>query len=236
MNILKKIISAVRGSARELGESIVDANGTRIYGQEVDDAKRHLEQAKRDLTLVMAKEMQAGREIERLQREIEKYESNGVAALNKGDESLAVAVSEKIAELEMELETQRNAKRDYADHVARLKELIKQADKTIRDHERELSMVKTTESVQKATQSISQSIGGGGSKLLSAKESLERIKKRQTDTADRMKAGELLEAEFGDQQLHKRLDAAGIGENANRTGNVLARLKAQQAAESSTPE
>lgn len=229
MNIFQKIMTALRGSVREIGESVVDANGTRIYSQEVEDARQHLVQAKQDLTLVMAKEMQADREIERLQKAINSYESNGVDALNQGREDLAVAVSEKIAELEVELDGQRQAKQQFAEHVLRLKSMIKQADKTIRDHERELTIVQTTESVQKATQSISQSVTGGSSKLLSAKESLERIKKRQQETADRMKAGEMLDEEMGDRHLEKQLQAAGIGENSDRKKDILSRLRAEQA-------
>ena len=60
MSILKKIMTAIRGGAREVGELVVDANGTRIFEQEIKDAKTHLDRAKRDLTDVMAKQMQAG--------------------------------------------------------------------------------------------------------------------------------------------------------------------------------
>ena len=38
MSVLKKIMTAVRGGAREVGELIVDANGTRIFEQEIKDA------------------------------------------------------------------------------------------------------------------------------------------------------------------------------------------------------
>ena len=69
MNVFNKILTALRGSVREIGESMVDANATRIYEQELVEAKQHLAQAKQDLTLVMAKQMQAEREIGRLQAE-----------------------------------------------------------------------------------------------------------------------------------------------------------------------
>ena len=35
MSILKKIATAFRGGAREIGELVVDANGTRIFEQEI---------------------------------------------------------------------------------------------------------------------------------------------------------------------------------------------------------
>ena len=36
MSILKKLFTAVRGGAREAGEAIVDANGIRIFEQEIE--------------------------------------------------------------------------------------------------------------------------------------------------------------------------------------------------------
>ena len=46
MSVLKKIITAVRGGAREVGEFVVDANGTRIFEQEIKDAETHLRKSK----------------------------------------------------------------------------------------------------------------------------------------------------------------------------------------------
>ena len=41
MSVLKKIMTAVRGGAREVGEFVVDANGTRIFDAvSVNDVNR----------------------------------------------------------------------------------------------------------------------------------------------------------------------------------------------------
>ena len=42
MSIFKKIITAVRGGAREAGEAVVDANATRIFEQEIRDSEKHI--------------------------------------------------------------------------------------------------------------------------------------------------------------------------------------------------
>ena len=44
MSVIKKLITLLRGSARELGQSMVDANATRIYEQEITDAKASIGQ------------------------------------------------------------------------------------------------------------------------------------------------------------------------------------------------
>ncbi len=75
MGILNKILTAFRGGANEVGQSIVDANSTRIFEQEIRDAEKHLTKAKRELTDVMAKEMQASREIDRIKRAVAEHEA-----------------------------------------------------------------------------------------------------------------------------------------------------------------
>ena len=225
MGLLNKLLTAVRGGAREVGEGIVDANAIRIYQQEIEDAKKNLSKAKRDLTEVMAKEMQATREMQRLREEVIKYEAHAISALNKGDEGLAEEVAQKIAELEQELATQETAKTQFSSHSERLKGMMKKTEATIREHERELAMVRTTESVQKATKSITDNYGAGASKLLDAKSSLERIKQRQRSLDDRMDAADSLEAKSGTGSLDAKLKAAGIGDKSSAGSEVMARLR-----------
>jgi phage shock protein A len=59
MSVIKKLVTLLRGSARELGQSVVDSNATRIYEQEIIDAKNSITEAKTELTGVMAKQMRA---------------------------------------------------------------------------------------------------------------------------------------------------------------------------------
>jgi phage shock protein A len=229
MSVIGKIATLIKGSTRELGESIIDANGVRIYEQEIRDARDAIARAKTDLTGVMAKEMQSAREIERARTEIVRLENLALEALEKEKESLAEEVAAKVAEQEVELERQTQLHAEYAVQANRLKELIKTSETRIREHEREVQMAKTTESVYKATQTISESIGSSGSKLMSAKESLERIKKRHEDLADRMNAAEALDKEFGTKALEAKLAEAGIGEDGQRKAKVMARLRLRAA-------
>ncbi|TVK99657.1 phage shock protein A [Shewanella algae] len=228
MGILNKILTAFRGGANEVGQSIVDANSTRIFEQEIRDAEKHLTKAKRELTDVMAKEMQASREIDRIKRAVAEHEGYATQALEKDNETLALEVAEKIAQLEMELAEQQTANDSFSAHAARLKDLVKKTERQLADYQRQLSMVKTTESVQKATASITDSFASSNSKLLNAKDSLERIKARQQQFDDRLKAAENLEAENSDQSLKAKLAEAGIGEQKSNASDVLERLKAKK--------
>jgi len=221
-------MTAIRGGASEAGEAIIDANATRIFEQEIRDAENHLTKAKRDLTGVMAEQMAAQRDVDRLEREITEHEGYVSQALEKGDETLALAVAEKIANLESELASQQHALGSFTGSADRLKELVKKSERQVAEHKRQLSMVKTTESVQKATSAITDNFSSSNSKLLSAKDSLERIKAKQQKFDDKMKAAEVLESEDSDTSLAAQLKAAGIGAQDNSANSVLDRIKAKQ--------
>ncbi|WP_354622982.1 PspA/IM30 family protein [Psychromonas sp. MME2] len=227
MSIFKKIITAVRGGAREAGEAIIDANSTRIFEQEIRDSEKHITIAKRDLTEVMAKQMQAARELTQLEASVKEHEGYAVQALNKGNEALAIEVAEKIAELENRVAEQHQANESYLKNADRLKELIRKSERQLADYKRQLSMVKTTESVQKATSAITDNFTASNSKLLSAKDSLERIKEKQALYDDKLKAAEQLASENTDTSLQNKLKEAGIGAQQSNAQSILNRLKAK---------
>jgi len=230
MSLLKKIFTAVRGGAREAGEAIVDANSIRILEQEIKDAEGHIAKAKQDLTSVMAKEMQANREIESLKKQIGEYEGYTMDALNKGDEALATEIAEKIASIEPELAMQEETKISFSAHADRLRDLVKKTERQLGEYKRQLTMVKTTDSVQKATSAISDNFTNSNSKMMSATESLERIKKKQRDFDDKLKAAEILDSENADTSLDAKMKQAGIGPKTSSANSVLDRIKAKKGA------
>ncbi|MEM7617225.1 MAG: PspA/IM30 family protein [Pseudomonadota bacterium] len=228
MSMFNKIFTAIRGGAREAGQAIIDKNGIRIFEQEIEDAKNQLAKAKRDLTAVMAQEMKAAREVERLTKDIDKYETYATQALEKGDENLALEIAEKIGEIQGELEIQQKSQSSFAAHTDRLKAMIKKTSKTLADMNRQLVMVKTTNNVQQATTAITNNYASGSSKLLTAKESLDRIKQKQQDLDDRLAAGETLNAEFNGDDLEAKMQEAGIGDTNDKAQDILAKLKAKK--------
>jgi phage shock protein A len=83
MAVFSKILTLLRGDIRSIGQSIVDNNAACIYEQEIVEAKAHVASARQDLTGVMAKEMQATREIERLRGEMLRHARNLTPARRK---------------------------------------------------------------------------------------------------------------------------------------------------------
>ena len=229
MSLITKILTALRGGAREVGESIVDKNSIRIFEQEIKDAQGQIDKAKRDLTEVMAKEMQAARKVDTITKDVTKHEEYVAKALTANDETLALEIAEKIAVLQSELEIQQKAQSSFENHTIRLKGMIKKTSKALADMERQLLMVKTTDSVQKATSAITDNYASGSSKLLNAKDSLDKIKAKQADLEDRMKAGEILQEDFEDgNDLDAKMKAAGIIQGDSKAQDILAKLKAKK--------
>lgn len=229
MSILSKIFTAVRGGAREAGEAIVDANAVRIFEQEIVDAKDHIKKAKDSLTTVMAEKMQSARKLDAIKNDVAENEGYATKALEKGEEALALEVAEKIAKLEANLAEEQQVHDNCAKHIEKLKEQIRSAERQISENERQLNMIKTTESVHKATSAISDSFASSGSKLVNAKESLERIKKRQQMREDKLVAAQELNTDNFETSLQDKLKEAGIKDDGSSSANaVLERLKAKK--------
>ncbi|NQZ05651.1 MAG: PspA/IM30 family protein [Algicola sp.] len=228
MSILSKIFTALKGGAREAGEAIVDANGIRIFEQEIADAQNALTNAKKNLTEVMAKEMQTKRKVTALNDSISEHETFAGQALEKGDEAMAMEIAEKIAEFENDKVELDEVLATYSTSVTALKSQVKEAEKTIKENQRQLSMVKTTESVQKATMAVNSTLASNNSSMGSAKASLERIKQRQADRNDQLAAAKTLDNEENGTDLKDRMAAAGIGDTKSKGSDILARLKAKK--------
>jgi len=229
MGMFSKMFTALRGAVNEAGEAVVDTQSMRILDQEVRDAKEHLDDAKGNLTKVIAQQIGIDRSVKGLKKSLAEYEGYAMQALEKGDESLAIEITDKIAEVENELEAQQSVLDGYNSSVSSLKQTIRNTENNIRSMEREINVVKTTMKVNQANEAASARFSGSNSSLRTATSSLERIKKKQQEKSDRMKAAMQMQQEEAGDGLKDKLRTAGII-TANASGNsVLERLKAKQA-------
>jgi len=226
MSILRNILTAVRGGASEAGEAVVDANALRILGQEIRDAENAIGKAKQSLTNLKATEIKLKREINSLQQDISDYESRAMQALEANNETLAIEVAERIAELETDAEDKTTEHRDLSSQVNKINSMIRQREKTIQKNKRELEKIKTVEQLQKATSTMSTNFAATNASEHRVSKALERVKKKQTRWEDRMEAGEWMSGEEQSDELDAKLKAAGIGgASASSGASVLERLK-----------
>jgi len=204
---------------------VVDTQAIRILEQELRDSKKALGDAKTGLTSIMAEKMGVDRKVKDLNSKIKEHEGYAIQAMEKGDEVLALDVANKIAEFEQELTIQQGVLDGYESKVTNLKKIIRQTERNIQAMDREVSVVKTTEKVQKANELAAAKFSGSNSSLTSATDSLERIKARQQQREDQASAAMELESEESGDDLQARLKSAGIVDSGSSGSSVLERLK-----------
>nr|VFK43180.1 MAG: Phage shock protein A [Candidatus Kentron sp. TC]VFK49124.1 MAG: phage shock protein A (PspA) family protein [Candidatus Kentron sp. TC] len=229
MSIWKKLFTAARGAATEAGEAIVDNQALRILDQEMRDARTQLKNAKENLTAIMAEEMGVQRTVKDLRSKIEEHEGFATQALEQGNEALALEIADKIAEFSNELEAQEQLAQGYTGNITQLKRTIADTERNIKMMQREISVVKSTEAVQKANTAIASKFSGADSSMLRATESLERIKAKQQKRSDQMTAAVDLQKDASGDDLQAKLKAAGIVNGGASANAVLERIKAKKA-------
>ncbi|EHA14214.1 PspA/IM30 family protein [Halomonas sp. HAL1] len=226
--MLSKIMTALRGKANETGQTVVDSQALRILDQEIRDSENHLSQSKTELTRLMGQRQLNSNKADTLESKIAELEKSAEAALDKGEEALAVEVAERMVALQDDLEAERAIVSEYDASIEKLRGAIRGTDNQLRQLKQQVSVVKATESAQKAQSAVASRHSGQNSAMSSAMESLERIKERQQLNSAQMHAADEMAAEESGSSLEARLKAAGVGGQERKADDVLARLKAKK--------
>ena len=228
MNIWSKLVTALRGGVNEAGEAIIDTQALRILEQEIRDATTELQQSKDSLASIMARQKVSEEKCNQVKSQIAENEGYAVKALEQGNEALATEVAEKIATLENRLVNEQASHDSYASSATELKAAIEKAEQDLSQLKHEVDRVKATESVQKAQAAVAAKHSGTNAKLITATESLERIKEKQALKAAQMKVASELSRDTTDASLDQKLRDAGITPGGNSAESVLERLKNKQ--------
>jgi phage shock protein A len=226
--MLAKLSALFRGTAREAGQAVVDANALKILDQEIRDADTAQGKARDDLAGLVARRRMAENELKSFGDQIAKYESSVRAAMSQGKTDLAREVAGRIAELETEIGTRGPMIEGMKEAEARLRTAISTTDQKIETLRREIDIVKVNDSVQKAQTSVALQSQGAHSRIGSAADSLQRIKQRQAVQEERLRVGQELEDKRSGADLDAKLREAGILPGHASADDVLARLTAQE--------
>ena len=228
MSIWAKVATAVRGGVSEAGEAIVDNQALRILDQEIRDADNGLNKSKEALTGIIAKRKLADKKVESLKSSLTEYEGYAMQALDKGDETLATEIAEKIAGFETELLAENGLATSFAGSESQLRKAVSQTEANLKRLKQQVDTVKATEKVQKAQAAVAARHSGAGSSMRNAIDSLERLKTKQAERAARFEAASELAGSTEEVSLDDKLKAAGIVGGGASGGDVLARLKAKR--------
>ena len=228
MSIWAKVATAVRGGVSEAGEAIVDNQALRILDQEIRDADINLSKSKEALTGIIAKRKLADKKIESLKSSLTEYEGYAMQALDKGDDTLATEISEKLAGIETELSAEESVGSTFAQSEGQLRKAVTQTESNLKRLKQQVDTVKATEKVQRAQAAVAARHSGAGSSMRSAVDSLERLKTKQAERAAQFEAASELAESTEEQSLDDKLKSAGIIGGGASGGDVLARLKAKR--------
>lgn len=223
-----KVLTAIKGVVSETGETIADNQAIRIMDQELREAANEINGAKTELTGIMAKRKSNQRRVDDLGKKIAEHEGYAGAALEKGDEDLTRDICERIGGFEEQLETEKSLLQSFLKSEQALKSNLKKAEGRLKHLKQQQDVLKATEAVQSAQSAVASRFSGSSSKMGNAMNSLERIKKRQQDRADRFTSAEELAAETNGDDLDRRMKEAGIGGSSSKTEDIMARLKAKK--------
>ncbi len=226
MSIFSKLITLFRGASYEAGAAVVDANALRILDQEIRDADNSLGRARDDLATLVAKRRMLEKDLQGLADQVSRYEGSARAALEKGDEALALEVAQRISELETDIGTKTPQLADMRAAEERMHQTIAQTQQRVENLRREIDVVKVNDSVQRAQAAVASRGGSATAALGSAADSLKRIKERQAIADEKFKAAGELEDRRTGADLDAKLKAAGILPGHSSANDVLARLKA----------
>jgi phage shock protein A len=228
MNILAKMLTALKGGVNEVGEAVIDGQALRILDQELREASDELHQSKDALANIIARQKLAEEKCAQLHKHIAENESYARRALEKGEEALALEVAQKIADLENQVQTETDQGKAFEASANDLRSAIKQAEQNLRRLKQQVDTIKATDSVQRAQAAVAEKYSGTNSKMRTAMDSLERIKEKQALKSATMKAAAEVASETDNNSLHDKLRKAGIVSDEHNAQEVLDRLKNQK--------
>lgn len=225
MNMWQKMLTALRGGVNEAGEKIVDAQAIRILDQEIRDVAEALRRSKEVQAEMMAKKKLADERTKEARASITEHEGYARQALEKGDESLALEVAQKIADLEELLEEHGKAASLYGQKVDEVKIAVKHGERDLKMLKQQADAVRANEIVLRAKTAVAERHNGTQNSIQSAIDSVNRIKERQAEKSARIDAASEMAREDREESLSAKLEKAGITKAGHSAQDVLARLK-----------
>ena len=225
--MFKQILTLMRGRAHEAEEAFGDCHALPILAQQIRDAARGVEAARRAVAVAIAQNRLETENAERLAARINDLESRTIAALEKGRDDLATEAAGSIARLETELQNARQVQAEFSGGIDRLRQAVRQS-------EMRLSALRRGERLAMArdrTRRLSHDAPGENT-LADAEATLARLEQRQREAELTAEALTTLETGPDPAALAEKLAAAGCGRPlVTSADEVLQRLRARMNAQ-----
>jgi phage shock protein A len=224
-----RLKTLMRGQARVSMEQIVNANEMLLLDQQLYETEQSLRDARRQLARLMAEQKLNRRRSDELAGQIRYYENGARQALAASEETLALDIGKRLADLEQQqarLEQQGIA---LNQQEAEYQRFIQQAADQLKTLRHEQSLARSQEALFGQSRSREAQGRGLAERLSDSKQTLQHIQQRQEECRLLWHSEIHCDWQTGDSKmdsLDKRMADAGIGDSqTERARVILARLQ-----------
>jgi phage shock protein A len=226
-DMIKTLITLLRGGAAVTEQRIIDRNALIILDQQMRDGTQTLHQAKRSLAISIAQHKQEIERIAKVNLQILDLENRVKLALEAKHDDLALEGATAIAELEAERNASHAAQSLFDKEIARLRNYVNQAETRLMALDRGRRVAKATQAVSILRQGRIDASSPFQASLSDAEATLKRFSERAAKTQNAEDEFDLLD-NHSHMSVAEKLSSAGFGTRLKTTAeDVLNRLKSQ---------
>ena len=225
MNVITQLFTIVRGGARQTAEAVVDARSLQLLEQQIRECEDVIQKSKRDLTRVVAERIAVERRVAAAGETIAEKEALARRAMADGEDALAHDVATTVGGHCRQRDLDRDGLEKLQAHERELGAMLRDAVSQIRDHRREMALLRATDHAQRAAVRLDTRGRRLDVRLDDIAGTTERIRHSQQALADRIEATRAVSEAVEGDPLDRQLREAGLVRDAYSAEAVLGRLK-----------
>lgn len=144
-----------RGRDKESASELLDVDPSPLLKREVALIEEYVNEARGELALMEQKQAEQHAAIESMQNELGDYELYAGQALEKGEEDLALEISEKINQLDDMISSHQGELGQLGRDIEQLRLELQKKETQFTEFKRQLSIKRSVQSVQKGVTAVS---------------------------------------------------------------------------------
>jgi phage shock protein A len=207
MSVWRKLVTAIKGSANEAAEAVVDANLMKILDQEMREAKDAIGKARDEKARMTANKIMKEKSVAEMMTEIERRTEAARTAKQQGDEALAVEIIESVLKLRDKVEADQALADQYKKTEEGMDNALRQSQSRIETLQRKIEAAKANEALLEAQKVTSVNASSSNARLSNAMASLERLEQRQAHQQAVLSAAEEEALQISGETLEDRIKA-----------------------------
>jgi phage shock protein A len=207
MSVWRKLVTAIKGSANEAAEAVVDANLMKILDQEMREAKDAIGKARDEKARMTANKIMKEKSVAEMMTEIARRTEAARTAKQQGDEALAVEIIESVLKLRDKVEADQALADQYKKTEEGMDNALKQSQSRVETLQRKIEAAKANEALLDAQKATSVNASSSNARLSNAMASLERLEQRQAHQQAVLSAAEEEAQQISGETLEDKIKA-----------------------------